>query len=89
MSGLGLTSRQRELLAYIGERDICPTFQEMADALGLGSKHSVFLLVNQLERRGRIRRLKNRVRSIEVLTPAKPTTYTARGQRFLFIPRMG
>jgi SOS-response transcriptional repressor LexA len=64
---LGLTPRQRELLAYISERELCPSFDEMRRALGYASKEGVGRILRALEERGYIRRLPNRARAIEVL----------------------
>lgn len=72
MSGMGLTHRQRELLIYIQERELCPSFEEMRDALGYVSKDSIFKLLNALEERGHIRRLPNRARAIEVTRSPSP-----------------
>jgi SOS-response transcriptional repressor LexA len=69
---IGLTPRQRELLAYLSERELCPSYAEIGNALGIGHKSAVISLLNGLEERGYIRRLKNRARAIEVLHPAKP-----------------
>ncbi len=66
---LGLTPRQRELLAYLSERETPPSFDEMRCAIGVKHKSSVFHLLNGLEERGYVRRHKRRVRAIEVLRP--------------------
>lgn len=64
----GLTTRQRELLAYLKERETCPSFEEMQAALGLHSKSGVHRLLQALEERGYIRRQYHRARSIEVVS---------------------
>jgi len=67
---LGLTPKQRELLDYLGAREqsgVAPSFEEMKQHLGLRSKSGVHRLVAALEERGRIRRLPNRARCIEVI----------------------
>lgn len=74
---IGLTAKQAEALrfitTYMAQHDgEAPSLQEMQDALGYTSKSPVFYLLCQLEQRGRIRRLKNRARALEVLTPAEP-----------------
>lgn len=55
----GLTEKQRELLDYINsysqDRGYAPTYQEMADHLGLRSKSGVHRLVHGLRERGHIR----------------------------------
>lgn len=80
----GLTSRQRELLAYISERDICPSYEEMRKALGAASLNSIARLVGQLEDRGRIHRLPRRARAIEVI-PQRPVMID--GEPYRFIPK--
>lgn len=71
----GLTRRQAQLLAFITEYDerhgICPSFQQMADGMGLASKSNIVPMVNTLVDKGKIRRLPGRARSIEVVTGAE------------------
>jgi repressor LexA len=68
------TARQMEVLRFIiGYRARhrwrhAPTFQEIADGVGLASTSGVFRLLNGLEERGHIRRLPNCSRAMEVLT---------------------
>lgn len=81
--GYGLTARARELLVYLSERDECPSFEEMRQALAISSKSQVYQLLRQLEERGYIRRHFNRARSIEILTrpehvPAAPVSVPRR-----------
>ncbi|MDB5620538.1 MAG: lexA [Tardiphaga sp.] len=72
MTGFTLTVKQAELLAFI-DRHIAatglgPSFQQMADAIGLKSKSGVHRLITALERLGRIRRpLGRSARAIEVV----------------------
>jgi len=65
-----LTRKQHELLLFInkrlGESGICPSFDEMKEALGLKSKSGVHRLITGLEERGFIRRLAHRARALEV-----------------------
>lgn len=67
----GLTLQQRRLLDFISEyttqHGTSPSFDEMKRALRLGSKSGVHRLVLALEERGRIVRLENRARAIEVV----------------------
>jgi SOS-response transcriptional repressor LexA len=70
---LGLTKKQAELLAFIEGCEVSPSFDEMAAGLKT-SKSRIFVLVDALEERGRIRRPKawdkwtwRPARSIEVL----------------------
>lgn len=67
-----LTVRQRELLMMIertvAETSVAPSFDEMADALGV-SKGNTHAMITRLEDRGYIRRLRGRARAIEVVQP--------------------
>jgi len=74
---IGLTPKQAKTLAFIGayvrENDgVSPTFAEIMEAVGIGSKGEVHRMVSALEVRGHIRRLYHRARAIEVLSPAAP-----------------
>lgn len=67
----GLTERQRDCLnylkAYIAEYGgMAPTMGEIAANLGLSSKSGVMRLLDSLEERGFIRRLRFRSRAIEI-----------------------
>lgn len=62
-----LTVKQQELLDYLRLCTTCPTIEEMRIALALKSKSGVHRLVEALEERGFIRRLKNRARAIEII----------------------
>lgn len=68
---MGLTAKQRELYdfiaATIAEKGFAPTFAEMRDAIGSRSTSRVSELVNALEERGYIRRLRARVRAIDLV----------------------
>ena len=72
-----LSSRDREVLAFIAGRvratGVSPSYQEMAHALAITSKASISRVMRRLEESGRIRRLHNRARAIEVI-PEKPTS---------------
>lgn len=67
----GLTAKQQELLKFIAERvadtGVPPSFDEMAAHVGLASKAGVHRLVTALEERGRIRRMPNHARAIEII----------------------
>lgn len=72
---MGMTVQQKNLLAYIeayaADHDgVAPSFDEMKDALGLRSKSGVHRLILALEERGKIARLPNRARCIELLRAA-------------------
>ena len=67
-----LTATQKALLDFIctslDENDgVCPSYEEMMEALDLNSKSGVHRLVCALEERGYIRRLPNRARCLIVL----------------------
>lgn len=66
-----LTQRQLSLLSYIQEyqdkHGISPSFQQMANALGLKSKSNIHVLIEGLEDRGAIRRFHGRARAIEIV----------------------
>ncbi len=66
-----LTRKQHELLVFLTERlretGVCPSFDEMKDALGLKSKSGIHRLISGLEERGFIRRLPHRARALEIL----------------------
>lgn len=66
-----LTKKQKELMvyleAYVGEKGLAPSFEEMKAALDLQSKSGIHRLMVALEERGFIRRLPNRARAIEIV----------------------
>ena len=66
------TSRQAELLhyleRYIVDHDgVAPSFEEMKEHMGLSAKSGGHRLLAALEERGKIRRIANRARAIEVV----------------------
>ncbi len=73
---LSLTKKQRLLLEYIREAlakdGTCPSYEEMAMAMGLGSKSGIHRLVVALEERGHIRRLPNKNRTIALVGNDRP-----------------
>lgn len=76
---MGLTSNQRALLVFIcehiDEKAYPPTYDQMVEAMGLASKSGIHRLLQALEERGYIRRMKARARAIEVLV--RPQTKMA------------
>ncbi|MBA2446140.1 MAG: transcriptional repressor LexA [Nocardioidaceae bacterium] len=70
---VGLTPRQRRVLAYIGDsvesRGYPPSMREIGVAVGLTSSSSVAHQLRVLERKGFLRRDPNRPRAVEVLIP--------------------
>src|SRR6201999_3867486 len=67
-----LTRKQHELLMFIHERiketGVSPSFDEMKEALDLGSKSGIHRLITALEERGCVRRLPHRAGPLEVVT---------------------
>lgn len=76
-----LTPKQHELLTFLSARlrdtGVCPSFDEMKDALGLKSKSGIHRLIAGLEERGFIRRLPHRARALEILREPEALTPTA------------
>ncbi len=67
-----LTLRQLELFDFIKSYTaetggVGPSYDEMADHLGLASKSSVNRLLNGLEERGAIRRIHNHARTVSIV----------------------
>lgn len=66
-----LTKKQHELLMYIHtyleKKGVCPSFDEMKEALELKSKSGIHRLITGLTERGFIRRLPHRARALEIL----------------------
>lgn len=71
MAPVGLTRRQAELLAFLrtysAEHGRMPTLQEQIDHIGCKSRTSAWHLLQQLERRGHIRKLPQTKGGIELL----------------------
>lgn len=63
-----MTAKQKQLLDFIkarlAETGVCPSMQEMADAMGLKSKSGIHRLIVTLEEAGHIARLPYRARSL-------------------------
>lgn len=84
------TARQMGLLRFIrgfqiAKGGISPTLEEMAAGIGLNAKSGISRLLDGLEERGHIRRLPNRTRAVEVLTPI-PVPACPDGHPLYFIP---
>lgn len=73
---MGLTRKQRQLLdfiaIYIAKHVYAPTYDEMAEAVGLASKGRIGEILKGLEERGYINRLRNRARAIEIVRQPAP-----------------
>ena len=65
-----LTKKQKELFeflkSYISSNEICPSFEEMKEAVNLKSKSGIHRLITSLEQRGYIKRLKHKARAVEI-----------------------
>jgi DNA-binding MarR family transcriptional regulator len=67
---LPLTAQQEKLWRYIASCDRSPTVDEMSEEMGYAHKGGAIVnLLNDLEKRGFIRRIPNRARSIVALDP--------------------
>lgn len=66
-----MTPQQQKLLSLIAEAHICPSYESLMVSMGLRSKSGIHRLVTQLERMGKIFRLKGCARSIEVIEAAQ------------------
>ncbi|NGP19169.1 hypothetical protein G5575_17355 [Devosia chinhatensis] len=70
----GLTSRQAQALKFIdqyqAEHDCSPSFDELREALGLAAKSGVHRIISQLVDRGRLVRMPNRARSLQIASRA-------------------
>ena len=73
-----LTRKQSRLFELIEsgmrESGIAPSYEELRESLGLSSKSSVHSMMNALEARGYIRRLRYRARALEILKPSNPNS---------------
>ena len=71
----GLMPKQAELLAFLRQSlrpgRVCPSYDEMAAALGLKSKSGIHRLVDGLEKRGYVRRLPGTARSLTLTRAAR------------------
>jgi repressor LexA len=80
------TEKQLRIMEFIQqfreERGISPTLEEIAENFGV-TKITIYEHINQLERKGALKREKFRARSIELLVPVEE-----RGSRFS-LPLMG
>lgn len=66
----GMTERQAGVLNFVrsfsAEHNYSPSYQQIADALGLRSKSRICEAVTQLEERGLLQRLPRRSRSLHI-----------------------
>ncbi|WP_072379835.1 LexA family transcriptional regulator [Novosphingobium sp. NDB2Meth1] len=71
---MGLTEQQAALLRFIAgyqaaHGGVSPTMQECARGIGCRSKSAIVALLDRMEERGAISRLRYRDRAIKLLTP--------------------
>jgi SOS-response transcriptional repressor LexA len=75
------TKKQRELLTYIeqfiGEHGYSPSYREIMTGLNYTSVATVALHINNLIRRGHLRKRDHSARSLEVVTPSESTKVTS------------
>ncbi len=89
-----LTKRQKDCLEYI-KRETCatggvsPSFEQIRAALGLANRSGVTRLIDALEERGYIRRLRYRARGIEVVSANPVRVSKLTQQRCVAVPVMG
>lgn len=73
---VSLTPLQARLLEFIRARieseGVAPSFDEMRDHLGFASKGNIHRLVEELQRRGVIRRERKRARCIQLVRSDEP-----------------
>ncbi len=66
-----LTKQQHDLLMLIHksitDKGVCPSYQEMMEAMNLHSKSGIHRIISALEERGFIRKLENKARAVEIL----------------------
>jgi SOS-response transcriptional repressor LexA len=71
---IGLTLRESQCLAVLinwsGEHGVMPTLSEICEEIGLASKSGPNRILNQLEAKSYIRRVKGSARAIEILDPS-------------------
>lgn len=76
-----LTKRQKQILDYIGEyletRGYAPTLEEIGDHFGLSSPATVYKHVQQLVRKGYLRKARHQGRGLELVDVDGERTITA------------
>lgn len=81
-----LTKRQKQILdyisAYVGDRGYAPTLEEIGGHFGLSSPATVYKHVQQLVRKGYLRKAKHQGRGLEIVNTDSEQTIVAplRGQ---------
>lgn len=82
---MALTRRQKQVLDFLAEfitqRGYSPSFEEIGESLGLSSLATVHKHIENLERKGFIRRGYNQSRSIDVVAMQGPVPFARTGSR--------
>ncbi|HVB33771.1 MAG TPA: transcriptional repressor LexA [Patescibacteria group bacterium] len=88
-----LTKRQKQVLdflvSFLNRQGYSPSYEEMAQSLGLASLSTVHKHLSTLERKGFIRRGHNRSRSVEVVNLPRSVREDLVGRRALELPLAG
>lgn len=65
---LGLTPKQKQLYEYLKsyKGDVSPSYEEMAEAMGLASKSGVARMIDRLKERGYIENIPHQARTIRI-----------------------
>lgn len=69
-----MTPHMRRLLLYIAERlsaGETPSYEEMRVAMGLKAKSGIVRLIDELEERGYVKRMRQHARSVELTAKAR------------------
>mgnify|MGYP003139244691 CR=1 FL=1 len=71
MDQYGLTAKQQKCFKfiknYIAKKTVPPSYQEIAEAVGLKSKNSINKYISSLEERGWLKRIPGKARSIQII----------------------
>jgi repressor LexA len=90
---MAITRRQRELYDFISrfvaERGYSPSFEEIAEGLGLSSLATVHKHVSNLEKKGLLTRDYNRSRSIDLVAPKGKLKQSMAVNTGLVLPVLG
>lgn len=75
-----LTAREQDVLSFLEaflreHGGMAPSFAQIAAGCGFASKSRIASYLDSLERAGRIRRLRDRVRAIEIVTQPPRVAY--------------
>lgn len=77
---MGLTSVQQDCLSFLKQRKdetgVVPSFQEISDHFGFKSKSRVYSIMECLEERGVVRRLRARARAVEIVPETETRSVT-------------